>query len=1592
MLKKIEKINPNDIQDAKFTDIPENKEKQSGDSIPPSGGGEFEAQAAKFEESLGAAEDTVKPAGSPKISKEDRAYFGVIEAKFEGFKNDPELKDKSLKYNVGDSVKAPLPPEGLAPYTGITTFTDQESEERIDWTIVKAESGHYLLEMRTDSEEAPVHHVICDENDLERWGNKFGDRDVVSPETEKPITDPEEEKSEEPKESNIRNEILDLFSKYGIGDSDRMKGITEEIINGYNEIFQAGKRPTMREIEKNIAKPLTEIERLFEDRTEKFDDFVLDLVGGVLREQEGPIEKNEKAEGIKEKKIPVPLTEVESTETGEKPEPEPETTPEETASTTPEKPGAPKKKEGFFTRAEKFLEKSTIGKKLLGQEVESGTKAEGLEKATLITSKVGDIASSMFGVRLLARLPDRTLKRIYSKREIVRIKGALSEEANLRKELTKGVDDSRKAEIEAHLGELGLSEKETKSDRVNRRMAEIEKRLNESKYLSEEKRAKLKEKLESIRASWSQENQMVETDMTKEVDSVLNQFVGDRMKKRDVLKESFDMTTVIPGAYAIRAVGRGAFGLAERYANIKSTKKEGEKVKFLKEIIYNGAKETAQEMFGQGKLKEVKGIKKTFGIMGAWGKAAIPAAIAIMGYSQVAEKGGHAFTKAFERAGERAGEISEAWSKVSNPGEAIGALLNTLNLQESAHRLSLGLIGKEDAAAGAAEGIHDFGTEPVVPDSTATAGGIPEGSQFELKGPVAPAEEGHIKGLFNLDVKPPEEPVAEPTMPDTPVVPTPDQMQQAAVSDATATGRTRILGELKPETDIPDSTSAAGAGQTAELGKARDVVPTGADKAAVAAAATAEAVKEPVTMSIELGQEGGPQYVEQAFYRVAIDDMKLGDQVTNVEGARILNVGANLRELSEGHGVSGISPEEFSKYVEVHGDKITITDYEGFKANIVDKLIGYSQEIITENNVADSGAVAYLDNIKNETWMEMLKPKGIGEGGIQFDHGMIDRAEGRLFQDTLDHSGIGKIATNIHFNSESSGSFDIIDQHIVVDHGQVMVIGEVKLDQPIELGTKQAGDQLVGEAVKGMKIEMPKGELRTLRTDLGVRPAEVAPLETISKEGVKALDDLEKDITRLIHSQGHGQKTLGLTLEQIRSPKGQDLLTEALKADGGHAGRADNIQREVLKILNNSEAVNQKQTMASFLMNQTDDETVKSAITSFVSETPAASEAAPAEIGAAPAAPEGAAVEANPETPAASETASVKAPTELEQFMKEHEIKYENVKNGNLIIKIYNTDGSADKFTFENGKLIEVYGDQPYLPVQSHGGLPTESNASAETEIKGAPAVELSHEAAPAAPPENVPVSVESSEAPLAGSEITGIASPEEVNLALENLAGGIKEVDKLSIEEIRQLDDVITLTKLKNGSEDVLRAIQENPPEGVDPNSLQHIARGYKEVLGTIDSRLNELQGAEAVKTAEEASSVAETGAGVAAAHEVAGEHLGTFETPDGKSVTFQYDKGGKVIDFESRGGLGSNESSLNPDFQEKIIKAIDDGKLKINDYDRAVQQVIRDGRYIDNEKSILESMEKIGKGNTPEAELIRNRINLDIEKAEKFWGDVFK
>lgn len=132
---------------------------------------------------------------------------------------------------------------------------------------------------------------------------------------------------------------------------------------------------------------------------------------------------------------------------------------------------------------------------------------------------------------------------------------------------------------------------------------------------------------------------------------------------------------------------------------------------------------------------------------------------------------------------------------------------------------------------------------------------------------------------------------------------------------------------------------------------------------------------------ISLGKDGVPKNLETVFQSIALNHMNLEDTdldnadkflVDTKNGSMSLNMAANMVKLAEGNDVAGFKAEEFKDIAtfDAKTGTLEIKDKVEFDA-FISRLEAHSEEL-WDKGVLQKGAVAYLDNISNKNWLDMV--------------------------------------------------------------------------------------------------------------------------------------------------------------------------------------------------------------------------------------------------------------------------------------------------------------------------------------------------------------------------------------------------------------------------------------------------------------------------------------------------------------------------------------------------------------------------------------------------------------------------------------------
>ncbi len=137
--------------------------------------------------------------------------------------------------------------------------------------------------------------------------------------------------------------------------------------------------------------------------------------------------------------------------------------------------------------------------------------------------------------------------------------------------------------------------------------------------------------------------------------------------------------------------------------------------------------------------------------------------------------------------------------------------------------------------------------------------------------------------------------------------------------------------------------------------------------------------------TLELGQGKVPSQLERIFHMMAVDHMDKATDASGMfaeeQGAKSLNMAANLVKLAEGHNVAGIDHEDFAKAVawDAKANSLEIKDYAQFN-QMADKLESHADRLWQEG-VLQKGAVAYLNDIRKGTWEKIIQAEGLAKAG-----------------------------------------------------------------------------------------------------------------------------------------------------------------------------------------------------------------------------------------------------------------------------------------------------------------------------------------------------------------------------------------------------------------------------------------------------------------------------------------------------------------------------------------------------------------------------------------------------------------------------------
>ena len=228
--------------------------------------------------------------------------------------------------------------------------------------------------------------------------------------------------------------------------------------------------------------------------------------------------------------------------------------------------------------------------------------------------------------------------------------------------------------------------------------------------------------------------------------------------------------------------------------------------------------------------------------------------------------------------------------------------------------------------------------------------------------------------------------------------------------------------------------------------------------------------------TLELGKGEAPSQLEKVFLMMTVDHMdNITDSksmFTEEQGAKSLNMAANLVRLSEGKDTIGIKAEDFAKIVsyDVKVNSLKIIDHEQFN-QIVDKLENHSDEL-WDKNVLQKGALTELHNIKKSSWLKIIHAEGMDKIG-DIETGISGHDEIKLEQITdFDKS---EMVQEVEVEKTTEKTTETIKEAIAKEPvTEILATAEDSViikGNTLSVFNKEIGKAINLEIPKGVKIE-----------------------------------------------------------------------------------------------------------------------------------------------------------------------------------------------------------------------------------------------------------------------------------------------------------------------------------------------------------------------------------------------------------------------------------------------------------------------------------------------------------------------------------------
>ncbi|NQV90286.1 hypothetical protein HQ487_02660, partial [Candidatus Uhrbacteria bacterium] len=148
---------------------------------------------------------------------------------------------------------------------------------------------------------------------------------------------------------------------------------------------------------------------------------------------------------------------------------------------------------------------------------------------------------------------------------------------------------TRETQIEAEGG----------SDVLEKKKAMLSEVINNSKFLTEEKKTELLDKVNQVVTHFEGEDKRLRNKRDEEIAKLLDQAIQTKIKTSTALKEGLNTALMFSGLLTLRAGVYGTASLMERYGKVKSEIETGERTGgMVNEFVLKGFTETASKLAG----------------------------------------------------------------------------------------------------------------------------------------------------------------------------------------------------------------------------------------------------------------------------------------------------------------------------------------------------------------------------------------------------------------------------------------------------------------------------------------------------------------------------------------------------------------------------------------------------------------------------------------------------------------------------------------------------------------------------------------------------------------------------------------------------------------------------------------------------------------------------------------------------------------------------------------------------------------------------------------------------------------------------------